>query len=75
MFTDDRVTLFVLNLGRTHAGVVSHQKLLKSLVLQVKNKMVPMGDYFYEIALEDVEFANLLSRTSSSVERIVNAKL
>ena len=75
MFTDDRITFFVLNLGRTHADVVSHQKLLKSLVLQVKNKMVPMGDYFYEIALEDVEFANLLSRTSYSVERIVNAKL
>ena len=75
MFTDDRVTFFVLNLGRTHADVVSHQKLLKSLVLQVKNKMVPMGDYFYEITLEDVEFANLLSRTSYSVERIVNAKL
>ena len=75
MFTDDRITFFVLNLGRTHADVVSHQKLLKSLVLQVKNKMVPMGDYFYEITLEDVEFANLLSRTSYSVERIVNAKL
>ena len=27
----------------------------------VKNKMVPMGDYFYEIALEDVEFMNLLA--------------
>ena len=75
MFTDDRITFFVLNLGRTHADVVSHQKLLKSLVLQVKNKMVPMGDYFYEITLEDVEFANLLSRTSYSAERIVNAKL
>ena len=75
MFTDDRITFFVLNLGRTHADVVSHQKLLKSLVLQVKNKMVPMGDYFYEITLEDVGFANLLSRTSYSVERIVNAKL
>ena len=62
-FTDDRVTFFVLNSGRTHAAVVSRQKLLKSPVVQVKNKMVPMGDYFYEITLEDVEFVNLLART------------
>ena len=41
--------------------MVSHQKLLKSPVVQVKNKMVPMGDYFYEITLEDVEFINLLA--------------
>jgi hypothetical protein len=60
-FTDDRVTFFVLNSGRTHAAVVSRQKLLKSPVVQVKNKMVPMGDYFYEIDLEDVEFINLLA--------------
>lgn len=60
-FTDDRVTFFVLNSGRTHAAVVSRQKLLKSPVVQVKNKMVPMGNYFYEIDLEDVEFINLLA--------------
>jgi len=60
-FTDDRVTFFVLNSGRTHAAVVSRQKLLKSPVVQVKNKMVPMGDYFYEINLQDVEFINLLA--------------
>ena len=60
-FTDDRVTFFVLNSGRTHAAVVSRQKLLKSPVVLVKNKMVPMGDYFYEIDLEDVEFINLLA--------------
>jgi hypothetical protein len=60
-FTEDRVTFFVLNSGRTHAAVVSRQKLLKSPVVQIKNKMVPMGDYFYEIDLEDVEFINLLA--------------
>jgi len=60
-FTDDRVTFFVLNSGRTHAAVVSRQKLLKSPEVQVKNKMVPMGDFFYEIDLEDVEFINLLA--------------
>lgn len=60
-FKDDRVTFFVLNSERTHATVVSRQKLLKSPVVQVKNKMVPMGDYFYEIDLEDVEFINLLA--------------
>ena len=60
-FTHDHVTFFVLNSGRTHAAVVSRQTLLKSPVVQVKNKMVPMGDYFYEIALEDVEFINLLA--------------
>lgn len=62
-FTNDRVTFFVLNSGRTHTAVVSRQKLLKSPVVQVKNKMVPMGGYFYEIALENVEFVNLLART------------
>ena len=62
-FTDDRVTFFVLNSGRTHAAVVSRQKLIKSPVVQVKNKMLPMGDYFYEIALEEAEFVNLLART------------
>ena len=62
-FTDDRVTFFVLNSGRTHAAVVSREKLLKSPVVQVKNKMVPMGNYFCEITLEDVEFVNLLART------------
>ena len=41
-FTDDRVTLFVLNSGRTHAAVVSRQKLIKSPMVQVKNKMVPI---------------------------------
>ena len=41
-FTDDRVTFFVLNSGRTHAAVVSRQKLLKSPVVQVKNKMAPI---------------------------------
>ena len=39
-FTKDRVTFFVLNSGRTHAAVVSRQKLLKSPAVQVKNKMV-----------------------------------
>ena len=33
----------------------------KSPVVQVKNKMAQMGIYFYEIALEDVEFVNLLA--------------
>ena len=41
--------------------MVSRQKLLKSPVVQVKNKMVPICDYFYEIALEDVECINLLA--------------
>ena len=63
-FTDDRVTFFVLNSGCNRAAVVSRQKLLKSPVAQVKNKMVPIGDYFYETALEDVKFVNLIARTS-----------
>ena len=41
--------------------MVSHQKLLKSPVVQVKNKMVHMGYYLYEMPLEDVEFINLLA--------------
>ena len=60
-FTDDRTTLFFLNSGLTYAAVVSRQKLLKSPVAQVKNKMVLIGDYFYEIALEDVEFIKLFA--------------
>ena len=59
-FTKDRVTFFVLISGRTQAAVVSRKKLLKSPAVQVKNKMVPMGDYFYEIDPKDVEFANPL---------------
>ena len=55
--------------------MVSRRKLLKSPVVQVKNKMVPMGDYFYEIALEDVEFVNLLAKTIYYFERIIDAKL
>ena len=50
--------------GRTHAAADSREKLLKSPVVQVKNKMAQMGVYFYEIALEDVEFANVIARTS-----------
>ena len=61
-FTDDRVTFFVLNSERTHA-VVGRNDVVKSLIAKVLNKMVPMGDYFYEIALEEVEFVNLLART------------
>ena len=63
-FTKGRVTFFVLNNARPHAAVVGRRKLLKSPVVQVKNKMVPMGDYFYEIALKDVEFVNLITRTN-----------
>ena len=74
-FTKDRVTFFVLISGRTQAAVVSRKKLLKSPAVQVKNKMVPMGDYFYEIDPKDVEFVNLLARTNYRLERIVHAKL
>ena len=63
-FTKDRVTFFVLNSERTHAAVVSRQKLLRSPAVQVKNKMVQMGDYFYEIDPKDVEFVNLLAKTN-----------
>ena len=41
--------------------VCDRQTRLKSPAVQVKNEMVPMGDYFYKIALEDVEFINLLA--------------
>ena len=74
-FTDDRITFFVLNSERTYAALVSRQTFLKGPVAQVKNKMVPMGDYFYELALENVEFVNLLAKTIYSRERIIDAKL
>ena len=41
-FTGERLTFPVLNSGYTNAGVVSHQKLLQSSVVQVKNKMATM---------------------------------
>ena len=31
----------------------------------MKHEIVPMGDYFYEIALHDVEVVNLLASTRS----------
>ena len=37
------------------------QTHLMSPVVQIKNKMVPMGDFCYKIALEYVEFINLLT--------------
>ena len=54
----------MLNNARSHAAVVGRNDVVKSPVMQVKNKMVPIGDYFYEIALEDVVFVNLIERTS-----------
>ena len=74
-FAKANATFFVLNSGRTYAALVSCQTLLKGPVAQVKNKMVPMGDYFYELALENVEFVNLLAKTIYSRERIIDAKL
>ena len=43
--------------------MVGRNDVVKSPIVKVPNKMVPMGDYFYEIALEDVEFVNLIART------------
>ena len=60
-FTEDHVTFFVLNQGRTDAAVVNGKHLLKSPEVKVKNKMVPLGDYFFEITLSDVQFINLLA--------------
>ena len=60
-FTEDHVTFFVLNQGRTHAAIVNGKDLLKSPLVKVKNTMVPLGDYFFEIALSDVQFINLLA--------------
>ena len=74
-FTDNHVTFFVLNSGRTHAAVVSREKLLESPVVQVKNKMAQMGVYFYEIALEDVEFVNLLARTICYTANVLPSSL
>ena len=60
-FTEDHVTFFVLNQGRTHAAAVNGKDLLKSPVVKIKNKMVPLGEYFFEIALSEVQFINLLA--------------
>ena len=61
-FKDCAYSIFASRRGHPHSAVVSRQKLLKIPVMQLKNKMVPMGDYFYEINLQDVEFINLLAK-------------
>ena len=43
-FTKDRVTFFVLNNARSHAAVVARNDVVKSHIVKVPNKMVPMGD-------------------------------
>ena len=60
-FTKDRVTFFVLNNARSHAAVVARNDVVKSHIVKVPNKMVPMGDYSYEIDPKDIEFVNLLA--------------
>ena len=45
-FAKGRATFFMLNNARSHAAVVGRNDVVKSPVMQVKNKMVPMGDYF-----------------------------
>ena len=50
-FTDDLITFFILNSVRTHAPVVSLQKLLKSPVVQVKIKLVPMSVFTFTRSL------------------------
>ena len=60
-FTKGRITFFVLNNVRSHAAVVSRNDVVKSPIVKLPNKIVPMGNYSYEIVLEDVEFVNLLA--------------
>ena len=62
-FTKGCVTFFVLNNAPSHAAVAGRNYVVKSTVVKGPNKMVPMGDYFYEIALHEVEVVNLLART------------
>ena len=57
------VTFFVLNNARSYAAVLGRNYVVKSPIVKGPNKMVPMGDYFYEIALHEVEVVNLLART------------
>ena len=60
-FTKEKVTFFVLNNARSHAAVVSRNDVVTSPVVTVPNKFVPLGDYFFEITLSDVQFINLLA--------------
>ena len=43
--------------------MVGRNDVVKSPIVKLPNKIVPMGNYSYEIVLEDVEFVNLLART------------
>ncbi len=60
-FTEDHVTFFSLYRGGTHIAVVNCKMLLKSQVVKFKIKMVTLSDYFFEVAMNDVYFINLLA--------------
>ena len=60
-FTKGRVTFFVLNNARSHAPVVSRNDVVKSPIVKVPNKMVPSGDLFFDVAVQDAKIINLLA--------------
>ena len=60
-FTKGRVTFFVLNNARSHAAVVGRNDVVKSPIVKVPNKMVPTGDLFYDVAVQDAQIINLLA--------------
>ena len=60
-FTKGRVTFFVLNNARSHAAVVGRNDVVKSPIVKVPNKMVPSGDLFYDVAVQDAKIINLLA--------------
>ena len=62
-FIKDHFNFFVLNNARSYAAVVGRNDVVESPIVKVPNKVVPTVDYFYEIALEEFEFVNLLART------------
>ena len=41
--------------------MVGRNDIVKSPIVKIPNKMVPMGNYFYEITLENFEFVNLIT--------------
>ena len=59
------MSLYSSKFGAYPCQFATARSVLRTLSYRLKNKMVPMGDYFYRIALEDVEFINLLAGWSS----------
>ena len=59
-FTKEKV-IFLLNNARSDAAVVSRNDVVNSPFVTVPNKLVPSGDLFYDVNVQDAKIINLLA--------------